>query len=75
MGALIGRYGKNAQRLSKQFLSEGLYGIAATDLHSPVGAQEWVSESLNALEKLGGAGTVNRLASVNQAAILAGQPL
>lgn len=75
MGALNGRYGKNAQRLSKQFLSEGLYGIAATDLHSPVGAEAWVGESLNTLEKLGGNGTVKKLVSVNPAAILAGQPI
>lgn len=75
MGALNGRYGKNAQRLSRQFLSEGLYGLAATDLHSPVGAQKWVSESLDALEKLGGAGTVEKLVSINPAAILAGVPL
>jgi len=72
MGALNGRYGKNAQRLSRQFLSDGLYGIAATDLHSPVGAEAWVGESLNALEKLGGKGTVKRLVEVNPAAILAG---
>lgn len=75
MGALNGRYGKNAQKLSRQFLSDGLYGIAATDLHSPVGAAKWVSESLNALEKLGGKGAVDRLVAHNPAAILKGEPL
>ncbi len=75
IGALNGRYGKNAQRLSRQFLSDGLYGIAATDLHSPAGAAKWVSESLNALEKLGGKGTLERLVSRNPAAILKGEPI
>ncbi len=75
MGALTGRYGKNAQRLSRQFLDDGLYGIAATDLHSPVGAEAWVGDSLKALEKHGGKGSVTKLVSVNPAAILAGQPL
>ncbi len=75
MGALNGRYGKNAQRLSRQFLDDGLYGIAATDLHSPVGAGAWVADSLKALEKFGGKGTVNTLVCVNPAAILAGHPI
>ena len=75
MGALNGRYGKNAQRLSRQFLDDGLYGIAATDLHSPVGAEAWVADSLKALEKYGGKGTVTKLVAVNPAAILAGQPI
>lgn len=51
MGALIGRYGKTAEKLARTFLSEGLYAIAATDLHSPVGAEKWVTDSLKALEK------------------------
>jgi protein-tyrosine phosphatase len=73
MGALEGRYGKNAQRLSRQFLDEGLYGIAATDLHSPVGAAKWVGDSLKAIEKFGGKGALQRLVSENPAHILAGR--
>ncbi len=75
MGALNGRYGKNAQRLSRQFLDAGLYGIAATDLHSPVGAAGWVGDSLKAIEKYGGKGSLERLVSTNPAAILAGKPI
>lgn len=51
MGALIGRYGKTAERLARGFLNDGLYAVAATDLHSPVGAEKWVGDSLKALEK------------------------
>ncbi|MGV3622978.1 MAG: tyrosine-protein phosphatase [Archangium sp.] len=51
MGALIGRYGKTAEKLARTFLDDGLYAIAATDLHSPVGAEKWVGDSLKALEK------------------------
>ena len=75
IGALNGRYGKNAQRLSRQFLDDGLYGTAATDLHSPVGPEAWVGEGLKALEKHGGKGTLTKLVCINPGAILAGQPL
>lgn len=51
IGALIGRYGKTAEKLARQFLSEGLYAVGATDLHSPVNAAGWVGESLAALQK------------------------
>ncbi|MBL9038625.1 MAG: protein tyrosine phosphatase [Archangium sp.] len=75
MGALIGRYGKQAQGIARTLLDDGLYGIAATDLHAPTLAEKWVGESLAALEKYGGKGTVERLVSTNPAAILAGEPL
>ncbi|MFO0596174.1 MAG: CpsB/CapC family capsule biosynthesis tyrosine phosphatase [Myxococcaceae bacterium] len=54
MGALIGRYGKTAEKLARQFLGEGLYAVAATDLHSPVNARQWVGDSLEALRKAAG---------------------
>lgn len=75
VGALIGRYGKTAQKLAKQFLDEDLYAVVATDLHSPVGAEQWVSQSLEALQKQVGAAAFKRLTESNPASILAGVAL
>ncbi|MCA2979522.1 MAG: protein tyrosine phosphatase [Myxococcaceae bacterium] len=75
VGALIGRYGKTAQKLARQFVDDGLYAVAATDLHSPVGAEAWVSQSLEALGKLAGARALTQLTEANPARLLAGQPL
>jgi protein-tyrosine phosphatase len=57
VGALSSRYGKTAHKLARQLLDDGLYALAATDLHSPVGAEAWVGESLAALEKYSRGGT------------------
>jgi protein-tyrosine phosphatase len=73
IGALIGRYGKPARKLALQFLEDGLYGIAATDLHAPVGAEDWVGRSLEELKRRAGTGGVERLLDLNPHRILAGQ--
>lgn len=73
IGALIGRYGKSAQKLSRQLLDDGLYTIAATDLHSPVGAEQWVADSLKALQKHVGAKAFTQLTETNPSLILKGQ--
>ena len=73
MGALIGRYGKAAEKLARQFLSEGLYAVAATDLHSPVNAAAWVGDSLKALEKAVGRAAFEDLVSRRPAALLEGR--
>lgn len=75
LGSLTGRYGDKAKKLALAFLSEGLYGLAATDLHSPVGAEKWVGEALAALEKHAGAQALKVLLAQNPARILAGEPL
>lgn len=72
MGALIGRYGKAAEKLARQFLGDGLYAVAATDLHSPVNAKGWVGESLAALEKAVGAKGFKDLVESRPAALLSG---
>ncbi|MBL8914199.1 MAG: protein tyrosine phosphatase [Archangium sp.] len=72
MGALIGRYGKTAERLGRQFLDDGLYQVAATDLHSPVNAEAWVGDSLKAIEKAVGAKALEALTITNPAALLQG---
>lgn len=75
VGALTGRYGKVARKLALQFLEQDLYAIAATDLHSPVGAEDWVGRSLRELEKEVGQSRVARLFDVNPHRILDGLPL
>ncbi len=75
IGALIGRYGKPAQKLARQFLDEGLYAVVASDAHSPVGLDKWLPESLKALEKVAGKGGVALLYEENPADILAGKPV
>jgi protein-tyrosine phosphatase len=72
MGALIGRYGKTAEKLARQFLGEGLYAVAATDLHSSVNAQAWVGDSLEALEKAAGRAAHRELTDTTPAALLRG---
>lgn len=73
VGALIGRYGKAAQTLARQFVADGLYAVAATDLHAPVKAVEWVGESLKALEKAVGPNGFKQLLETTPAQLLRGQ--
>ena len=75
VGALAGVYGKPARRLAERLLSEGLYAVAATDLHRPDGLREWLDEALAALEKRAGPAGLERLLSQNPRRILAGEDL
>lgn len=75
VGALAGLYGRLTQKLAEQFLDEGLYTVAATDLHRADGAEEWVPEAMEALEKRGGDGTLERLLAVNPRKVLAGEEI
>jgi protein-tyrosine phosphatase len=75
IGAILGRYGRTAQKLAKTFLDEGLYAVAATDLHSPVGAEDWVGQAIAALGKGWGAPVLKALLADNPAALLRGEPV
>jgi protein-tyrosine phosphatase len=70
IAALVGRYGPVAKKLARQFLDEGLYAVAASDMHSPVGADKWLAESIKALEKAVGASGLKTLLEKNPAALL-----
>jgi protein-tyrosine phosphatase len=72
VGALIGRYGKTPQKLARSFLDDGLYAVAATDLHSSINAQAWVGDSLAALEKAVGKAGFDALFRVRPAKLLVG---
>lgn len=73
VGALAGVYGKGPQLLAERLLEEGLYAAAATDLHRPDSAHEWIGEALVALERRGGTRELDRLLGENPRRILAGE--
>ncbi|WP_163780811.1 tyrosine-protein phosphatase [Myxococcus vastator] len=75
VGALIGRYGGTAKKLSRAFLDDGLYAVGATDLHGPVGARDWVGRSLAELRSRAGDAAFARLMRDNPASLLAGESL
>jgi protein-tyrosine phosphatase len=75
VGALSGVYGKGSRRVSERLLDEGLYAVAATDLHRADGAHEWLDEALAALEKRAGTAGLERLMAENPRRILAGEEL
>ena len=72
IAALVGRYGPQAKKLARAFLDEGLYAIAASDMHSPVGAEKWLAESIAALEKAVGSKGVQSLLAETPASLLRG---
>jgi len=75
VGALAGVYGKGPRRTAEKLLDEGLYAVAATDLHRPEGAVDWLAEAIHALDRRSGSGGLERLMSENPRRILAGEEL
>jgi protein-tyrosine phosphatase len=75
VGALAGVYGKETRRTAERLLDEGLYAVAATDLHRADGAHEWLDEALTLLERRTGADGIDRLLATNPRRILAGEEL
>ena len=75
VGALTGRYGRTAEKLARQFLGEGLYAVAATDLHGPVGARDWIGRSHAALRKCVGDAGAQALLGRQPHALLRGEVL
>jgi protein-tyrosine phosphatase len=75
VGALAGVYGKGPRRVAERLLDEGLYAVAATDLHRADGAHEWLDEAFAAVDRRAGAGALERLMGENPRRILAGEEL
>jgi len=73
LGALSGRYGPVARRTARTLLDDGLYAVAASDLHAPAGAQRWIERALSELRALGGDVAVQRLFRDGPARVLAGE--
>lgn len=70
LGAPLGRYGPKARKLAERFLGDGLYAIAASDLHGPVGAERWIPEGIAFLDKRK---ATNRLLRDNPGRLLRGE--
>jgi protein-tyrosine phosphatase len=75
VGALTGLYGRAVRKRAEQLVSDGLYAVAASDLHRADGAEDWLEASLEALEKRAGAKAFEELLAVNPRRILAGEEL
>jgi protein-tyrosine phosphatase len=75
LGALVNRYGPVARRLARAFLEEGLYAVAATDLHGPVDARVWVAKALAELEARAGGPAVKALLQEQPERVLRGEAL
>lgn len=73
IGAVIGRYGPVARKVSRTLLEDGLYAIGATDLHSPVNALDWVGRSLKELRSRVGEQAFSRLMAQTPLRILRGE--
>ncbi len=73
VGALIGRYGPKAKKVARALLTENLYSVAATDLHSPRGAADWLRRALEELRKMAGEKGFTTLMKNNPCRMLAGQ--
>jgi protein-tyrosine phosphatase len=75
VGSLIGLYGKAPRKVAEQLLDEGRYAVAATDLHHPAGAEEWIPEALEVLEKRAGREGFDRLLADNPGRVIGGEEL
>ena len=73
LGALSGRYGPVARRTARTLLDAGLYAVAATDLHAPVGARQWIERALADLRASAGEAAIRRLFRDVPARVLAGE--
>jgi protein-tyrosine phosphatase len=75
VGALVGAYGKTARKLAERFLGDGLYAVAATDLHAPRSARRFLEDGLAAIEKRAGSVGLQRLCAENPRRVVAGEEL
>ena len=73
IGALSGRYGPVARRTARSLLDDGLYAVAATDLHAPAGARRWIERAVAELRACAGDGAVERLFRDAPGSVLAGE--
>lgn len=73
VGALIGRYGKAPKAIARNLVEDRLYAVAASDLHSPRDAAQWVGDSIAELRALVGEAEAERMLRHAPWAILNGQ--
>lgn len=75
LGSLVGRYGSKAKQQARLFLEQGLYAVAASDLHSADGAAQWLREALLELRRLVGEQGVQTLLRDRPQRLLSGEAL
>jgi protein-tyrosine phosphatase len=75
VGALVNRYGPGPRRMARAFLEEGLYAVAATDLHGPVDARLWVGKALGELRVRAGEPALQALLAEHPERVLRGEAL
>ncbi len=75
LGALAGVYGRPARKQAERFLGEGLYAVAASDLHRPQDARRWLEAGLRSLEKRAGKDGLRALCADNPRRIVRGEEL
>ncbi|HUM10365.1 MAG TPA: CpsB/CapC family capsule biosynthesis tyrosine phosphatase [Myxococcaceae bacterium] len=73
IGALSGRYGPVARRTARTLLDDGLYAVAATDLHAPAEARRWMERALADLRAAAGDAGLERLFRDHPARVLGGE--
>jgi len=72
LGSLVGRHGRAARKLARAFLADGLYAVAATDIHSAKDA-EWLEEAIEELVARVGAAEAHRLLAIHPMKVLRGE--
>lgn len=71
LGSLVGRHGRTAKKLSRAFLADGLYSVAATDIHSPKDG-DWLEDAIEELHSRAGDEVARRLLFLHPMAVLRG---
>jgi protein-tyrosine phosphatase len=75
LGSLVGVYGRDVRRRAERLLAEGLYAVAASDLHRPEAADRTLGEGLEALRRQAGDAAVQLLLDQNPHRLLRGEVL
>jgi protein-tyrosine phosphatase len=75
IGALAGHYGRPAKKLAQRLLGDGLYSVAASDVHRPQSAEKLLTEGLPLLRKAAGDALLRTLLDDNPRRVLRGEAL
>jgi protein-tyrosine phosphatase len=75
LGSLVGFYGPPPKRLAERLLADGLYAVAASDLHRPDAAPRVLGDGMAALRRLAGDASLELLLDRNPHRLLRGEAL
>ena len=75
IGPLSGHYGQGPRKLAHKLLGDGLYAVAASDVHRPQSAEKLLTEGLPALRKAVGESGLRTLLDDNPRRVLRGEAL